>query len=115
MIVGVAALFQIVDIICAILVVRHGIAYKGLLDAVFGGTEEVHILVSILLTAGRTQGRKVLVSNALGEGHTLILRRGSLSGFRGVVSTAGKQQANQNKQCNGRNQFLFHGNLLIEG
>ena len=115
MVIAVAALFQVIDIIGAVLIIRHGVAHIGLLDAVLGGTIEIHIFVGFLLAAGSTQGGKVLVVRYLREGFALFLRCGGSCRPGAVVSAAGKEQA-QCAQCGGHgNNLFFHGNLLIEG
>ena len=58
---GITAIFQVVDVIHAVFIVRHGVAHIGLLGAVHFRQEKVQVLVGILLTAGGEQRGKVLV------------------------------------------------------
>ena len=60
-VVGIAALLQIVDVVDAVLVVGHGVAHIGLVAVVLLGEEEVAVIVSLLHRPRRAVGREVLV------------------------------------------------------
>ena len=60
-IVGIAAILEIVDIVDAVLIVGHGVAHIGLYAVIQGRAEEGGIVVGLLLAAGRPECREVLV------------------------------------------------------
>ena len=60
-VVGIAALLQVVDVVDAVLIVGHGVAHIGLLAAVLLGEEEVAVVVGLLHRPRRAVGREVLV------------------------------------------------------
>ena len=68
MVIGVAALLQIVEVIDTILIVGHGVAHIGLLDAIHSGQEVQAIFISGFLASRCFHGSKILILNVLGEG-----------------------------------------------
>ena len=109
MVVAVAALFEVIDIIGAILIVGHGVAHVGLIDAVDGGAEKGFVFVGRFLAAGGAQGGKVLVLHIFGERLAFRLRRFG-SRRRGFLAAAARQRQAQNaQQGQYRVDFCFHG------
>ena len=108
-VVAVAALLEVIDVIGAVLIVGHGVAHIGLIDAIDGGTEEGLVFVGRFLAAGRAQGGKILVLHILGKGFACRLRRFG-SRRRGFLAAAARQRQAQNaQQGQYRVDFCFHG------
>ena len=61
MVVGIAAILQIVDVVDTILVVGHGVAHIGLVDTIHSRQEVGAVFVGRLLTAGGSEGGEILV------------------------------------------------------
>ena len=60
-VIRVAAVFQIVDVVNTVLIVRHAVAYIGLLGSVHTGEEVRGVLVGRFLTAGASEGGEILI------------------------------------------------------
>ena len=115
MVVAVAALFEIIDVIGAVLIIGHGVAHIGLADAVDGGQEEGLVFIGRFLAAGGAQRGEILIVRDFREGLALLFRR-FRSGWRGVVSSAARQQHAQNTQhSDDPHHFTLHCSLLIDG
>ena len=61
MVVGIAAILQIVDVVDTVLIIGHGIAHIRLVDAIHPRQEVSAVFVCGLLAAGRSKGRKILI------------------------------------------------------
>ena len=60
-VVGIAALFQVIDIPGTVLIIRHRIAHIGLVDAVNGRPEKGSVLIGFLLASRCPQCGKILI------------------------------------------------------
>ena len=109
MVVAVAALFEVIDVIGAVLVVGHGVAHIGLVDAVHGGAEEGRVFIGRFLAARGAQGGKVLVLHILGKGISLRLGRFGGGGGGFLAPAARQHQAQNAQQGQYRVDFCFHG------
>ena len=61
MVVGIAAIFQIVDVVDTVFVVGHGVAHIGLIGSVHAGQEIGGVFIGGFLTAGGSEGGEILV------------------------------------------------------
>ena len=77
-VVGIAGLFQVVDVVDAVLIVGHGVAHEGLAGPVHLREEEEIIVIGILLASRRAQARKVLVVSRLLDRVSRVLVPGSV-------------------------------------
>jgi len=103
-VIGIAALLEIVDVIGAILIIRHRIADIPLHAAVLFGQEEGAVGVGVLLAARGTQRGKVRLVFGIDE--RFAVGRGRYSGSLG---RAGKQQHSRQKEGQqGQNSFLHN-------
>ena len=107
MVVGVAALLQIVDVVGAVLIVGHGVPHEGLGPVVLGGQEKGFVGIRGLLAAGGPKHAEVRF--VLGEDKALPVRGhiGRSSGLSFFPFAAeGEAQQKQERQKQGLNTFI---------
>ena len=113
MVVGVPALFQVVDIVGSVLIVGHGVSHVRLIDPVHPGPEKDPVIICRFLASRRPERGKILVVLHRGEGFPVILHGGGRRRRSGLLRflfplASGQQRARQHKRQKKRQPFPVH-------
>ena len=106
-VVGIAALLQVVDVVGAVLVIGHGVPHVGLGGTVLGGQEEGFVGIGRLLAAGGAKQSKVRFVLRKSESFPVRGHIGRSSGLSFFPFAAeGEAQQKQERQKQGLNTFI---------